>query len=396
MLQHKTVICREGLFYLLVLAFVAFGSILRDVNLLMVIAGMMLFPFLLNWRAAVVSLRGLTVERQLPKSITAGDLLVVTIAIKNRGRRFFRGKRASWAVKLDDSIRNESTPATTPAKTVGLIFWRIAADHSVQLSYSARLYQRGIYCIGPALLSTGFPLGLIRHSRLCKQSDRVIVFPRCGNLTPHWIRIFQATGSIKTSKFGMSDRPLGDFHGLRDWRTGDGRRLIHWRSTARRGVPVVRQFDQQRRQDLHLLVDLWEDGTASETAEEILENTLSFAATIVTELCRRGSAHLRLTIHGGEATQHTAVATMRILPQFLTLLATATPCRQDRLTELVSELHEPAPAAMSTLILSRRPLEPDELTAACGRSGERGLALKSLTCIHTAGEELQQFFEPPT
>ena len=394
-MRFKTVICREGLYYLLVIGFVMFGSILREVNLLMVIAGMMLFPFFFNWRAAVVSLRRLSVKRQLTHSITAGELLVVNVEVKKRSSRNLFGKKPSWAVKLEETIINESMPATIPPKTLSLLFWRIPVAGSACLSYSARLYQRGMYKIGPSRLSTGFPLGLIRHYRLWRGVERVVVFPRCGNLTPNWMRLFHEVGSSKTAQLRSSHQPAGDFHGLRDWRIGDGRRLIHWRSTARRGSPVVRQFEQQQQLDLNLLVDLLSDSPPGEGDEEVIEATISFAATIVTHLCHRGNCYLRLAVHGNDAAHHAGPVHLRQLPQLLTALATASAPSEDCLRDLLQDDDEPLPAGTPTLILSPRQLDPHTLLSQYEADHACGAVPGAVTCIHTAGAELQNFFEVP-
>ena len=70
-------ICREGWYFIVVLAFIAAGAILREVNLLFVLAGLMMGPLLVNWRMAVVTLRDLRWSRKLPESIAAGDTLRV-------------------------------------------------------------------------------------------------------------------------------------------------------------------------------------------------------------------------------------------------------------------------------------------------------------------------------
>ena len=56
-------VCREGWYYLLVLGLVFCGAMLREVNLLLILAGLLLGPLLFNLRAVVVTLRNLEVRR---------------------------------------------------------------------------------------------------------------------------------------------------------------------------------------------------------------------------------------------------------------------------------------------------------------------------------------------
>jgi hypothetical protein len=86
-LQRRTVsICREGLYYFFVLAFIVGGATLREKNLLFILAGMMLGPLLFNWRIVVLSLRRFDVQRRLPPFAFAGQPLRVEICA------------AAWAV----------------------------------------------------------------------------------------------------------------------------------------------------------------------------------------------------------------------------------------------------------------------------------------------------------
>src|SRR3990167_4687090 len=74
-LRSRTIVCREGVYYLLLLAFVFAGATLGDVNLLMLLAGMLVGPVWLSWRLVTKTLRGIQVRRQMPRGVCAGDLL---------------------------------------------------------------------------------------------------------------------------------------------------------------------------------------------------------------------------------------------------------------------------------------------------------------------------------
>ena len=79
-LRRQTTICREGWYYLLILAVVFGGAMFKEVNLLLILAGMLLGPLLLNWQAVGTNLRGLRIERKLPPGLSAGDRLSVSSA----------------------------------------------------------------------------------------------------------------------------------------------------------------------------------------------------------------------------------------------------------------------------------------------------------------------------
>ncbi|MEK6250073.1 MAG: DUF58 domain-containing protein, partial [Planctomycetales bacterium] len=239
MFRSKTIICREGWYFLLVLAFVITGSILREVNLLMIMSGMMLFPLLFNWRSAVSALKGLQVRRQLSPTIAAGDLLVVNVEISKPVTRRLFGLGVSYAIRWEENVVNETAPTEVISQKTRMMFWRVQPGEPVKASYQARLHCRGRYRLGPAVLSCGFPLGLVRHFRTQTMSDSVVVFPRPGQLTGACQNIYRQSKMGTQSSRQKAGMQEGDFHSLRDWQAGDGSRWIHWKTTARRGEPVV-------------------------------------------------------------------------------------------------------------------------------------------------------------
>ena len=79
-----------------------------------------------------------------------------------------------------------------------------------------------------------------------------------------------------------------EYHGLRDYRPGDSPRWIHWRTTARVGEPMVKEFEQQTEQDLAVLLDPWlPRAGATPEQREAVEDAIRFAATVCLEACRR-------------------------------------------------------------------------------------------------------------
>ena len=69
-----------------------------------------------------------------------------------------------------------------------------------------------------------------------------------------------------------------DFFALRRWRSGDSRKNIHWRSTAKQRFPIVKQFVERNNRDFALALDLFVDDDQPQTQQNC-ETVLSFAAT---------------------------------------------------------------------------------------------------------------------
>src|SRR6185295_19477883 len=98
-----------------------------------------------------------------------------------------------------------------------------------------------------------------------------------------------ATGARRWA--GVQD---GDFYGLREWRAGDARNRIHWRTSARRRSLTVRQYERRHDACLLVIVELWEPDKPTDADRLRTEAVASFAATVFAEACREGTRTIRM------------------------------------------------------------------------------------------------------
>lgn len=131
--------------------------------------------------------------------------------------------------------------------------------------------RRSIIPIGPARSVKGDPLGIARREVASGRQVELFVHPRTvmlPSLTAGWIRDLegQTTNDLSTSDVA--------FHTLREYVPGDDRRHIHWRTTARLGTMMVRQFVDTRRSHLGLVLSTdasdWADDDEFELGVSVL------------------------------------------------------------------------------------------------------------------------------
>lgn len=327
-LRPRIQVTREGRYYLFVLAFIVGGAVLREVNLLVVLAALMAGPMLFSWRAVVMTLRRVTFRRRTPTRATAGDSFVVTVTVKNARRSL-----GSWALTATDEIRDltrdlgdpsrgEPAAAATPAQ---VFFARVSAGEEQVGSYRLTLTRRGRYQFGPLRLSTGFPFDFVRGTLESEASAELLVGPRVGRLSKSWQRRLESLQLGQQRSQRRRGLAEGDYYGLREWRPGDSRRWIHWRTSAKLGSASVLQFEELRHRDLALLIDLWRP--PEPTLEDLgyVEFAASFAATAVVELCRRGSSELAVAVAGKVSGCWAAAASRVLAQEILDHLAEARP-----------------------------------------------------------------------
>src|SRR5690242_19531774 len=97
--QQQISITLEGLLYLGISCFILAGALTRQINLLMLLFGMLTGPIVVSWRLVKSTLRKVEIRRKLPESVSAGDLLVVELSAVNR-----RWRLGSWSITIEDSI----------------------------------------------------------------------------------------------------------------------------------------------------------------------------------------------------------------------------------------------------------------------------------------------------
>jgi uncharacterized protein (DUF58 family) len=338
-LRRRAWLTREGWYYSTVLAFIIGGAVLRSINLLVILAGMMIASLLFNWRLVMASLTGLVIHRRVPEQVLAGEPLTVEISVENT-----RWWMSSWLLTVEDwiervegsgfGVQGSETASRVhersemhlgpsvpfwrwlPALLLPRQLFRMRTTHAAAIiahvpargkaiaTYRITLHRRGRYRFGPLRVSTRFPLALVRGQITLSANAACIVAPRLGKLLPEWASLLDAElvgDQRRHPQRGLSD---GDYYGLRPWQSGDSLRWVHWRTTAKLGRPVVRQFERRKNRDVALLLDPWFPERPSEQDAGWLELAISLAATVVADVTGRGSSRLTLAIAGAQPECH--------------------------------------------------------------------------------------------
>jgi len=378
---------------LAILVVVFAGAILNEVNLLLILSGMLLGPLLLNWRAVGVNLQGLRLERKLPQGLCAGDTVTIGLSLKNTRRR-----GDAWAVVVEEQVRLEAAdPGDSrrrkPPLRFDVLFSHVPAGDLRKSTCSGRLVQRGRYLFGPSRLSTRFPFGLFSRSIEAGETDALLVLPRLGRLTEGWT-------ARRVEVFSGADRhrrqagPVDDFYGVRDWRAGDGRRLVHWRSSARLGKLVVRQFERPSNRDVAVVLDLRRPEVSDEAACESVELAVSFAATVLADACRKGGCNVHLAYYNAKPECVGGAASSSLLQGLMEQLAVVEAVSDDVLPDLLMHALRQIDSGAEIVLVSTRPVDPTDpkqFAPLWSHSLLRDRA-RHIRCIDASSESLSHFF----
>lgn len=152
--------------------------------------------------------------------------------------------------------------------------------------------RRGVYELGPAEVRVADPFGLLRFARRFEERTEVVVYPKVHDLRGFPLR----GGNVEAGTRGSRGRRGEEFANLREYRRGDDRRHIHWKSLARTGELFVKEFSLQAPRRHTVALDLRREGIRTQDNE--VEDAVSAAASVLTHLARE-SLPFRLLSTGG-------------------------------------------------------------------------------------------------
>jgi len=146
------------------------------------------------------------------------------------------------------------------------------AEHRENLVIGA--HRRGVITVGPMTIARGDPIGILRREVAWPQVEQVFVHPVTVPIPS------TSAGTIKDLE-GSPTRDIVpadlSFHAIREYAPGDSRRHVHWKSTAKTGVLMVRQYEETRRARIAVVLDLRTEEFAD---DDEFEMAVSAAASL--------------------------------------------------------------------------------------------------------------------
>lgn len=212
-----------------------------------------------------------------PERVTVGDAARLAVRVRNRA-----GRRVP-ALALEIDV--DATPVIVPLPSLAP-----GARHATELELPTD--HRGVLQIGPIRNVRRDPLGLLRREQHETRRLSLIVHPRTVRLAGRGGGVLRDLEGRAVSELTASDL---SFHAIRDYHPGDDRRTIHWKSTAKTGSHMVRQYEQTHRSRVAVLV------AARATDRDAYELVVSAGASIALRAMRASDEVQVITgdAHGG-------------------------------------------------------------------------------------------------
>ncbi|GAA3932845.1 DUF58 domain-containing protein [Microbacterium soli] len=269
------------------------------------------------------------------------------------------GERAVGALTL----RNHGSRAILPSRVVLPVgngrgefsIHRLAPGHEAEELFAIPTHRRGVVEVGPVSVVRGDPLGLFERTHHREDPVDLYVHPRTtlfGGQSLGFLRDLEGLPAADLSRDDVS------FHTLLEYQPGDDLRHVHWRSTARTGIMMVRQFEETRRS--HFVIGLSCSARDYRTDDEF-ELAISIAGSIGLRALR-DSQRVDVRVQGRELPAGTG---MRLLDS-LSMVEHTRP-RDGGVPELAGALAATTASASVVALVCGSAVSGEDLRLACSR-----------------------------
>jgi len=184
--------------------------------------------------------RRLEVERHAPAEVHQGEDVLVELRVTNRGRGMRLGVVASDPFL---AAVNVAVPPLGPGERAEIATRRRAA-------------HRGTQGDQPVGLRSSAPFGMAERRRKVADASgsQTLVLPAVFPIGA--LPFVRSPATQAHAIHTLPRRGQGpDYLGIREYRPGDSMRHVHWPSTARTGVVMVREFEEEQTRRLAIVVD---------------------------------------------------------------------------------------------------------------------------------------------
>jgi hypothetical protein len=248
------------------------------------------------------------VSRDLPNFATAGQAFDYTIKVINLGQRVETGLQVIDNLAIKAPSREEFQQLAEPGeetrnaydRTIGFhrFMWLLRHKTGIALqpttvpdlglkgtalvSITATPLRRGIVHFDTSSILFPDPFGLYLGLQYFNASQQLLVLPRRYPVSAHFDLPGRPDTRASAINANLATGDSDEFVSLRDYRDGDPLRRVHWPSSAKRGKPVIKEFQREHCARHTLVLDSALDDAI------IFEEVISVAASLLLKM--RGSA----------------------------------------------------------------------------------------------------------
>lgn len=218
---------------------------------------------------AHTAVRTLEIERKIPKFAVATQPLDIAVNLRNTGHQTRFGL-------MGFDLHSRLTPGQDYSP---LAFLEAAPDEDIESLYRITPPKRGQYRIGPFYLYGGDPFGFYKSWNKFERYTDVLVLP-----CPVGYKLGRPRSLSRISREELDTVAVVgqsmEFLGVREYSPGEPPKHIHWRTSARLGKLISRQYEKNVTASISILL-LADDGMTVGTP---IDNPLEYSITLIASM----------------------------------------------------------------------------------------------------------------
>jgi uncharacterized protein (DUF58 family) len=293
----------EGWIFILSVFLLLTAAITTGNNLLFLILSTLLSIILTSGIFARNSLRSVTVSLQVPQSVFEGERVPVKVSLRNQKRLV---PALSIAVEDDSSVIGRSLISRIAAFASGSgaraagernqnrsvlrhpAYFPWIPPKSVRSELVTQLFPtRGLYRLEGFRISTRFPFGFFERGERVPADGQVWVYPSVHDISSEFHLLPFLPGRLESRRAGHGE----SLFAIRKHQEGESARLVDWKSTAKTGELMAREFARDEENTFCLLLDT----IVGERGNESFEKAVSLAASLAVHFAGEGAEFELLT-----------------------------------------------------------------------------------------------------
>jgi uncharacterized protein (DUF58 family) len=275
----------RGAVFLFLVLLIAASTFNTGNNLLVLVLSFLLAALLVSGMVSNVVLHGLRISLHLPDAIHAGQKAVALLTVHNEKRLL-----PSFALILRG--KGSAEEGTTDFFSQQRHFPYLKAGSSLTTRLECTFARRGVYPVSGFEIRTKFPFGFFYRGRELDSEGRITVYPALSDVRGLLRQFPFLQGEESPNRRGSG---IG-LYNIRDYQWGDDARFTHWKSTAKLSRPMVKEFVDERDDQLRLVLSTYLPASSDEN-REAFERALRSVTSLAYFYRSRGQ---RFTFYSGE------------------------------------------------------------------------------------------------
>jgi uncharacterized protein (DUF58 family) len=214
-----------------------------------------------------------------------GKPATVTLKIENQG------------ANLEEIVISDIVPPGLEVEGNTSVLLSLPSHATYSLSYQIKGSSRGTYQFSTVHCLAREAFGMIRREARLQIPARLSILPEVWNLRPIEIRPRRTRGFAGPIPSGKPGSGI-NFYGVREYHTGDPRRWINWRISARYPNKLYsNEFEQERIADVGLILDARQRTNIKGSDQSLFEHAIRATAALASSFLKEGN-RVGLLIYG--------------------------------------------------------------------------------------------------